>query len=492
MNNDQKRTVIAFTLSIFVLFAWQHFFGPKPTEQAANQPTPVAEVKTEKTSNQVVENKPVAPAEVQKPVVANLPSVELVNGDYRFTVTSNFALAAISGYKVNLEELEFTGKEKAFQVYYVNQSSVLVPFNLAFEEIANSSTVTGYDQASGMKVTFKLDINGKLSYKITADNPFQLTFKVTSSEKQSANRTYRQFVVFHNDITRINVEDDEKGEGKMKWYALDFQHHALFNAFPNKVKSTYSTNENGELFVQLLDSYKSFDGYFLYSLKNYDFLSSFKDKLDLSIDFGLFGIIAVPILRGMQFIFKYVGNYGIAIIILTFLIRFVTYPLQFKSFKSMKKMQVVQPEIQKIKEKYKDDPAKVQRETMELFKRAGANPLGGCLPMLLQVPIFIAFYQAINNSVELVGSPFALWIHDLSAKDPYYVLPVLMGITMLLQTKLNPSTTTDPNQQKIMYIMPLVFCFIMKDLPAGLNLYFFISNVLGIAQQLYVYKTVEA
>ncbi len=161
--------------------------------------------------------------------------------------------------------------------------------------------------------------------------------------------------------------------------------------------------------------------------------------LNKSIDFGLWGLIAVPILRGLQFFYSVIPNYGISIILLTIIIRMLTFPLQFKSFKSMKKMQEIQPELTKIKEKYKSDPQRMQQETMGLFKKAGANPLGGCLPMILQMPIFFAFYKVLYSSVELVDAPFFGWIHDLSQKDPYYVLPVLMGLAMVLNQRLMPS-----------------------------------------------------
>ena len=157
----------------------------------------------------------------------------------------------------------------------------------------------------------------------------------------------------------------------------------------------------------------------------------------------------------------------------------------------MKKMQKLQPELNKLKEKYKDDPSKMQAETMELFKRSGANPLGGCLPLLLQMPVFFAFYKVLSAAVELVGAPFALWINDLSTKDPYFVLPVLLAIVMFAQQKLTPSQTADATQQKVMMFMPLVFGFIMKDLPSGLVLYIFVSTLFGIIQQLYVYKTTD-
>ena len=169
----------------------------------------------------------------------------------------------------------------------------------------------------------------------------------------------------------------------------------------------------------------------------------------------------------------------------------LTFPLQYKSFKSMKKMQVIQPELTALKEKYSDDPKRMQQETMALFKRAGANPLSGCLPLFLQMPVFFAFYKVLYTAVELVDAEFAFWILDLSQKDPYYVLPVLMSAAMFLNMKLTPSTSADPAQQKIMMFMPLFFGFIMKDLPAGLTLYIFISTIVGMLQQLFVYKRVS-
>jgi YidC/Oxa1 family membrane protein insertase len=157
----------------------------------------------------------------------------------------------------------------------------------------------------------------------------------------------------------------------------------------------------------------------------------------------------------------------------------------------MKKMQAIQPELLKIKEKYKDDNVKMQKETMALFQKAGANPLSGCLPLLLQMPFFFAIYRVLYSAVELVGAPFFGWIHDLSNHDPFYVLPLLMAGSMFLQQKMTPQTSMDPTQQKIMLFMPIIFGFIMKDLPAGLVLYIFVSTMVGILQQYLVYKAID-
>ena len=157
----------------------------------------------------------------------------------------------------------------------------------------------------------------------------------------------------------------------------------------------------------------------------------------------------------------------------------------------MKKMQELQPDMNRIREKFKDDPQKLQMETMALFKRTGTSPFGGCLPILLQTPIFLAFYQVLSNAVELVGAPFYGWISDLSVRDPYYVFPIIMIVTMFLQQKMTPTTTADPTQQKVMMFMPLIFGFLMKDQAAGLTIYFTFSLMLGILQQMLVFKSTK-
>lgn len=494
MDNNQKRTMLALILSGVVLFTWQSFFAPKQAEKSFKE-----EFSKEKTtevknvSNNSNENKPNNVVNIPKTQDVKYSTTTLVssNGEYSFSVASDMSLSDMKGFHTKMTTTEFSGYERIGQFGYVDQSGNFQNFNFGFQEIANAPEVIGFDSNVKAKVTVKLEDSGQLLYSIQSENPLRLAIRMSSKEGQSDNRTFRQFVNFSSEVNRINVEDDESLEGNFKWLGLDFNHHNFLNIFKEKVSSRLQTFEDGTMLFTTNNPNQNYNGYIIYSLKDLDYLSSFKDQLDLSIDFGIFGILAVPILKGLKFLYSYLGNYGFAIIILTILIRFATFPLQFKSFKSMKKMQKVQPELTKLREKYKDNPQEMQKRTMELFKRSGANPLGGCFPMLLQIPIFIAFYQAISNSVELVGSPFAFWLFDLSSKDPYYVLPVLMGVTMFFQTKLNPSTTADPNQQKIMYIMPLVFCFMMKDLPAGLNLYFFISNLVGIGQQVLVYRMVD-
>jgi len=222
--------------------------------------------------------------------------------------------------------------------------------------------------------------------------------------------------------------------------------------------------------------------------KEISHLQSVSPTIDQSLDFGWFSFLSILMLKLLKKFYGFLGNYGLAIILLTFLVRLITFPLQYKSTKSMKEMQKIQPKISQIKEKYKDDKEKLNREMMLLMKNNKVNPLGGCLPLLVQMPIFIALYRVLYGSIELFHSPFYFWIKDLSLKDPHYILPVLMGITMFIQQKLTPMTTADPNQKKVMALMPVIFTVFMVSLPSGLNLYIFVSTLMGIFQQLWMNK----
>jgi YidC/Oxa1 family membrane protein insertase len=186
-----------------------------------------------------------------------------------------------------------------------------------------------------------------------------------------------------------------------------------------------------------------------------------------------------------------VHNWGVAIILLTVLIKLAFFPLSAASYRSMAKMRVVAPKLEKIKQQYGDDKERLHKAMMELYKTEKINPVGGCLPMLIQIPVFIALYWAILASVELRYAPFFGWISDLSAADPYYVLPLIMGASMVIQGKLNP-TPPDPLQAKLMQIMPIVFSIVFFFFPAGLVLYSIVNNVLSIAQQWFITRGLEA
>jgi YidC/Oxa1 family membrane protein insertase len=225
--------------------------------------------------------------------------------------------------------------------------------------------------------------------------------------------------------------------------------------------------------------------------KDYSLLKKQGISLEEAIEFDSFipGLkwLSIGLLIFIKFLYQYISNYGVAIIILTILIKLIFWPLGNISYKSMKEMQKLQPKLTELKEKYKNDQAKIGQETMALYKAHKVNPLSGCLPMLIQIPVFIGLYNTLLYAIELRQSPFFWWIQDLSAKDPYYITPIIMGATQFIQQKMTP-TTGDPAMAKMMLIMPIVFTFIFLNFPAGLVIYWLLNNVLSIGQQIYINK----
>lgn len=222
-----------------------------------------------------------------------------------------------------------------------------------------------------------------------------------------------------------------------------------------------------------------------------DQMAATAPNLDLVVDYGWLWFIAKPLHTLLSFIQGFVSNWGVAIIILTFIVRGAMYPLTKAQYTSMAKMRMLQPKLTAMRERIGDDRQRMSQEMMELYKKEKVNPLGGCLPILLQMPIFISLYWALMESVELRHSPFFGWITDLSAQDPYYILPLLMGASMFLIQKMSPTTVTDPMQQKIMTFMPVMFTFFFLFFPSGLVLYWLVSNIVTLIQQTLIYRALE-
>jgi YidC/Oxa1 family membrane protein insertase len=295
----------------------------------------------------------------------------------------------------------------------------------------------------------------------------------------------------------------KKIEGDLRWVGLDM-HYFVLIAIPDRSLRSFDIQKhpikavgiNGEeIDRDLLRITTPMDGFLDYQIylgpKKEANLEAVKSA-DISgvINYGIFSILVHPLLASLRWIYQYVHNYGAAIIILTFLISILLFPLRLKSMLSMKKMQTVQPRVKAIQEKYrrykKTDPkrAEMNQEIMALYKEHGVNPMGGCLPMILQMPLLFAFYRLLMNSIELRQAPFFWWIQDLSLKDPIYVLPIVMGITMFISQKLTPTTpTADPTSSKMMTFMPIIFTAMFLNLSSGLNLYFLCSNIFQVALQ---------
>lgn len=220
-------------------------------------------------------------------------------------------------------------------------------------------------------------------------------------------------------------------------------------------------------------------------------LDAMAPGLDHVVDYGWLKIIASPMHWVLEKLYALVGNWGWAIILLTILIKAIFFPLSAASYKSMAKLRLVTPRMQQIKERHGNDRVRMQQEMMELYKTEKINPLGGCLPILIQIPVFIALYWVLLGSVEMRNAPWIGWITDLSIKDPYFVLPIIMGVTMFVQTKLNP-TPPDPIQAKVMLFLPVVFTGMFLFFPAGLVLYWTVNNILSIAQQWQITRMIES
>ncbi len=222
-----------------------------------------------------------------------------------------------------------------------------------------------------------------------------------------------------------------------------------------------------------------------------DKMAAVAPHLDLTVDYGWLWFISQPLFKLLKFIHSYLGNWGFSIIAITFIVRGIMYPLTKAQYTSMAKMRMLQPKLQAMRERIGDDKQRMSQEMMALYKAEKVNPLGGCFPLLIQMPIFLALYYMLMGSVELRHAPFILWIHDLSAQDPYYILPVLMGVTMFFIQKMSPTTVTDPMQQKIMTFMPVIFTVFFLWFPSGLVVYYIVSNLVTIIQQQLIYRGLE-
>ncbi|MFH1725985.1 MAG: membrane protein insertase YidC, partial [Elusimicrobiota bacterium] len=231
---------------------------------------------------------------------------------------------------------------------------------------------------------------------------------------------------------------------------------------------------------------------FYFGPKGYTHLRQLGHGLERSVSFGWFHRLGRLTLRVLEFFHKWTGNWGWAIILLTVCFQVVMFPLTYKQYKSMAVMKRIQPEITRMQQKFKKDPKRMQVEMMQIYKKHGANPMGGCLPIVVQMPIFIALFNMLRGSWELHGAPWILWVQDLSAKDPFYILPLVMGGIMFLQSKMNPTTTADPSQAKIMTYMPVIFTFMFLNFPAGLVLYWLTNSILSFGQQMAIKRHMEA
>lgn len=402
-------------------------------------------------------------------------------------------------YAVNAEQFTLEDGEQSLQVDLTTETENGVRITKRFGFTAGSYVVD---------ISYLID--NQSSETFTA-NPFGQIRRDGFDDPSDAGgfgRTYLGFVSTTTDDPYYEVEfDDIDDDGATTqqtvggWIAFS-QHYFISAWIPaNTATNNFTTRKNlsGQYFGEFTSQAVAvapgqsarIDSRFYAGPKDQYRLAEISDNLDLTIDYSFLWFLAAPIYWLLTRINSVVANYGFSIILLTITVKALFYKLSETQYRSMAGMRRVMPKMQKLKESYGDDRMKMQQATMELYKKEKINPFGGCLPMLVQMPVFIALYWVLLESVELRHAPFMLWLTDLSVRDPYFILPLLMGGTMYLQTSLSPAPA-DPMQAKVMKLMPIMMTGIFLWFPAGLVLYWFTNAALGIAQQWYITRKIEA
>lgn len=515
------KTIFAIISVALIYFGWQSYLTKKypnygkPTTNVVSTPN---EVTVTPTVNQISPN----PAESVRQNITE-KSFKYENDKVSFVISSlgmglkNFTINNYEDANKNKIKIGDTDSYGLFEFRLLSQQELL-----NFDLVENSpGNYTGVVQVGSSLIRRELVFNpetssfsNKISITNASDelkNGFSLNIpeKIHVSESSSIffpSYERQDFFLVHNGGKQETINFSGSTENISKEIrsshviSVGSQYFAAVimdksEVTPNVLLSSDAANKKALATITYkpvqIKEQMNFENVFYVGPKSMDKLKAVDPELASIIDFGFFGFIARPLLSVLQYSHSLVGNWGFAIIILTLIVRLFVLPFNIMSFKSMKAMQKIQPAIQSLREKYKDDPVRLNQEMMSIMKESGANPLGGCLPMLLQIPIFFALYQVIGSSVDLYGSPFIGWIHDLSTHDPFYVLPILMSVFMFIQQKITP-TTMDPTQAKIMLALPVVFSLFMLQLPSGLTLYMVVSTLFGIVQQLLIMKNKTA
>jgi YidC/Oxa1 family membrane protein insertase len=524
---ENKRVILAVVLSLAVLVGWNFLFppqhpAPKPdqkqttqTQSSPQQAKPASAAKAEALSafaptpgKKVTVQTPLYTAvfnssgavldrfelknfrqtiDPQSPPVdlvgdgagAKAPLGLLING----TPTWQNVDWAVEGGDLNLVpgasgSLVFTGR---MGNTIIRRTLTFTGDGYLIEEKLSLSN-TGAEPVKN-RLAMTLAVN-RLSSEGNSYNPTQAAFYDTSglelysSEKKLAEgiedeKVVRWGAIMSNYFLVGAIPDTDGLHGKAKI------ENGIFRVAVEKDAGDIAAGGRADLTVN----------YFL-GPKSPHYLGMAPQNLSASIDYGWFDFVAKPLLKLLHFFYSYVGNYGVAIILLTVLIKAIFWPLSHKSYKSMEQMKKLQPLLSQLREKHKGDRQKMNEEMMQLYKTYKVNPAGGCLPMIVQIPVFFGLYQALLHSIELRHAAFIthlpftnlIWLADLSAKDPFYITPLIMGATMFIQQKMTPAPG-DPTQAKIMLLMPVVFTFMFLNFPSGLVVYWLVNNVISIAQQ---------
>lgn len=517
----ETRVLLAFFLSLVILIGWQFVFpSPKPAHSPSSSVGTVLPTAVTPTSQSSVPRPDLTQSWSPPSVVQR----EVLENEYVHILFSNENGGGIS--EITLKQFyETSVRKKNYTLFQSTHSGSL--FRMFDQDVGCFSSAPRLHKVSDQTLQFtyackpaagkenwaKAIYTLKLPYLLALSIQFagphifsgkeiNISFPINAGKRNGLSSYNSEQVVYSagGNISRMDVSGKETQpltltQMPMEWISFGDRYffvgvHPISDMKPvvtAHVSSDSSSLGASYLVMQFLfpkeNTPTQLDLQTFVGPKDRTLLQGF-GTMDQVVDFGIFRFIAIPIWYFLKFFYDYlISNFGVAIIVLTILVRLLFFPLTLKGMGSMKAMQTIQPQISKLKEKYKDDKQKLNQEMVLLLRAHKINPLGGCLPILIQIPVFIALYAVLGNAVELYQADFAMWIDDLSSKDPYYVLPVLLGVSFLVQQKLTPSTV-DPQTQKIMMFMPIMFTVFMLNLPSGLNLYIFTSTLLGIVQQL--------
>jgi YidC/Oxa1 family membrane protein insertase len=543
----EKRTIVAIVISLIILVAYQEIFMKRFMKPQVNNNnvTATKEVKPKKEieaplkEKKAVKRKTVAKKIKEVIKNPNEKFIDIENNVFKLTFSNKGAAIAkcvlkkyfvtykkqknvvlfdkVKDYPIENEIIVNDFKISKDTVYNTDFSSFNInvnnrPVNIAFYKDFGTfefkKIYTVYPDKYQVDLKYEFVNKSSSPLKIENSTYFFRTEKLKKAKYQFEGSCFLvDGVLKEVSVKKIEKEKIRQYTKKVQWlgYSEVYFLSVILKKkdFFNRAK-TYINDDNvvleGVKKFSLKINDRAVDNNYLYfGPKKYDILKSYHAGLERSINYGIFDFLAKPLMMVLNFFYKYIHNYGVAIILLTILIKLIFYPLTQKSYESMKKMKDLQPHIMRIKEQYKNDKAKLNQEIMQLYKKYKVNPFGGCLPMVIQIPVFFALYKALLNSIELRHAPFIsyipftdkIWLVDLSIKDPYYITPVLMGLSMFIQQKMTPTGGGDALQEKLMYFMPIFLTFLFLNFPSGLVVYWLANNILSIVQQYIVNKKME-
>lgn len=380
--------------------------------------------------------------------------------------------------------------QKAFSVAYTSDKN-----EISVSENAPTTLLLTQNLADDMVVQKKLTFYSKGNYEVEVSLSKDAKYFISAGSRPSVsvdNYTVHGVLLLDDKDTIQTFEDGDVDQNEelnniFLFSSFDRYYATFFYNFATPLNTLITKDAQGDSVVYA-SSNNAFKAGGYIGAKEYSVLKSIDTRLERVIEYGWFTFIAKPMFAFLNWLFAYLGNWGWAIVALTLIIRLILFPLTYKSMISMNKLKDLAPKMTELREKYKGDPQKLNVHMMELYKKHGANPFAGCLPIILQIPVFFAIYRVLLNAVELKAAPWALWIEDLSVMDPYFVLPILMGVTMFVQQLITPMSIQDPTQAKIMKFLPVVFTFFFLWFPAGLTLYWCVNNLCSLVQQWVINK----